>query len=236
MAGWLDEIAQWPVDLTRWLTFFEYRSPSTLSRIENVVPFHQGIKSVLEDPALVEILGELMGEPALLYKDRVNFKPPSGGPHEAHQDGVAFEVGQRSQFGSADAQYLSVLIAVDLATVGNGCLEIAVGWPLDRIEILPMEFPDQARPNYSTMSQESEDQLNWRPIEAEPGDVLIFTERLPHRSRGNTSTSSRRILYGVYSPSSEGDRRSQYFDEKRRNINHARYMIGNPHAAIEPMS
>jgi ectoine hydroxylase-related dioxygenase (phytanoyl-CoA dioxygenase family) len=70
-------------------------------------------------------------------------------------------------------------------------------------------------------------------IETKPGDVIIFTERLPHRSTLNQTNESRRIIYGVYNPAIEGDKRAKYYDDKRQNINDARYLVGNPHAVVK---
>lgn len=201
-----------------------------LSRIENFVPYHEGLADVLLNDNLLHLVSELMGESAILYKDRINFKPPGGGAHSAHQDGVAYESGNLGSFKSDVVPYISILICVDPASTENGCFEVLQYWPIDDLTILPMERPDPKHPNFSKICQDVEDRLTWVPIETNPGDLILFTERLPHRSAINNSSDERRILYGVYNPESEGDKREQYFDEKRRNINDARYMVGNPHA------
>jgi len=204
--------------------------PSQLSRIENLVPYHSGLAQVLQSGPLVEVISDLMGERAVLYKDRINFKLPGGGAHAAHQDGVAYESGNLATFRPDVTPYVSVLISVDRATLENACLQLVPNWPLIKLEILRMERPFPEHPTFSKIAQSVEDRLEWLPIETDPGDVLLFTERLPHRSTANRSAKPRRILYGVYNPISEGDRREQYFEEKRHNINDARYMVGNPHA------
>lgn len=228
MSNWLDEVLSWPVEPTKWLTFFEHGNVSVMSRIENVVPFHKGIDSVLNDESLLHIVSELLGEPALLYKDRINYKPPSGGPHEAHQDSVAYDdLGEQT---NQTASYISALICVDDASRDNGGFEVADTWPSDRADVLPMEFPDASRPTYSRIASESEARIAWREVECQPGDVVVFTANLPHRSSANTSSRSRRILYGVYNPVRCGDLRELYFEQKRRNMYAPRYMVGNPHA------
>ena len=220
--------------MSRWLTFFEYQAPTVLSRIENFVPFHTSLAEVLNDPGLVDIVSVLMGQQAILYKDRLNFKAPGAGPHEAHQDGAAFEAAAGSSFDPAGVAFVSALIAIDDATIGNGCLEVATDWHAGRLDMLPMEFPEADRPTYSKIHRRIEAELDWAPVETESGDVVLFTDRLPHRSSENRSSRQRRAVYGVYSPSAGGDRRAAYFEQKRRNINDAQYMIGNPHAASPP--
>lgn len=230
LAQWVLEVEEWPEDFSRWLKFYEMDEPSQLSRIENFVPYHSGLAGVLQAGPLVDVISELMGERAVLYKDRINFKLPGGGAHAAHQDGVAYESGGLAIFRPDARPYVSILIGVDRATLENGCLQVVPHWPLSKLEILRMERPYPAHPTFSKIAQSIEDSLDWVPVETEPGDVLLFTERLPHRSTANQSNRPRRILYGVYNPISDGDRRERYFAEKRRNINDARYMVGNPHA------
>lgn len=230
LSRWVEEVSHWPDDFSRWLKFYEMDDPSKLSRLENFVPYHAGLAGLLLAGPMVDVISELMDERALLYKDRINFKSPGGGAHAAHQDGVAYESGSLATFDPTVAPYISILIGVDPATRENGCLQVVPHWPLTKLEILRMERPYPEHPTFSKIAQTIEDSLAWRPIETGPGDVLLFTERLPHRSTANHSRYARRILYGVYNPASAGDRREKYYEDKRRNINDARYMVGNPHA------
>lgn len=230
ISHWVEEISRWPDAISKWLKFYEMEDPTKLSRIENFVPYHPGLADLLLAGPLVELISQLMGEQALLYKERVNFKPPGGGAHAAHQDGVAYECGSLAKFDPHLTPYISVLIAVDHATLENGCLQVVPQWPISKLDILQMERPYPHHPSFSKITQSIEDSLDWHPIETRPGDVILFTERLPHRSTANHSHRPRRILYGVYNPATDGDRRQRYYEDKRRNINDARYMIGNPHA------
>lgn len=236
LSTWVDEVASWTEGSGRWLTFHEMHHPENLSRIENFLPDHADLDSVLRGPELIGIIGELMDEPALIYKDRINFKYPRGGAHAAHQDGVAYESGGKKHFSIHSAPFVSALISIDHATIGNGCLQVAADWPTTYSRILPLECPYPEFPNFSKITAAEEDALTWIPLETSPGDVILFTERLPHRSSENDSTKSRRILYGVYNPASAGDMREQYYNEKRLAPNDPRYMIGNPHAPSVPRS
>lgn len=230
ISKWVNETKNWNQDPSKYLHFFEMDDPSSLSRIENFVPYHKSLGQVLLSNQIIELISELMGEEAILYKDRINFKPPGGGAHSAHQDGVAYECGSLRAFEKESVPYISILVGVDRATKANGCFEVVNGWHFDNLEILEMEHPDPEHPNFSKISQKVEESLDWSPIETEPGDVILFTERLPHRSARNNSPENRRILYGVYNPVSQGDKRAKYYEDKRKNINDARYMVGNPHA------
>lgn len=233
ISRWVDDVASWRDDYTKWLKFYEMDDPDKLSRVENFVPYHIELRELLTGQQMLSLVEQLMEQTPLLYKERINFKYPDGGAHSAHQDGVAYEQGMKPEFDKDSVPYISFLISVDKATEKNGCLEVVSDWPVDKLDILPMEQPYPEFPNISKISQHIEDDLDWLKIPTEPGDVLFFTERLPHRSQRNQSNESRRILYGVYNPSSEGDKREEYFIKKRANINDKRYLVGNPHAPVK---
>lgn len=230
LSGWINEISNWRPSMNEWMCYFEMDNPSQLSRVENFIPYHEGMKDVFTGTTIINLISELMGEQAVLYKERINFKSPGGGPHAAHQDGVAYEQGENAAFDAEINPYLSILISVDEATEENGCLQVVPNWPVDNLEILPMEAPYAEYPHYMKIKQQIEDKLVWKKLITQPGDALIFTERLPHRSEPNDSDKTRRIIYGVYNPLSDGDKREKYYQDKRNNPNDARYMVGNPHA------
>lgn len=230
LGQWVDDVGAWPRDPSRWMRYYERDKPSQLSRIENFIPYHRNLAEILGGKVTLDLISKLLGEPALLYKERINFKYPGGGAHEAHQDGVAYEKGGDQKFDPLVLPYISILISVDQATSENGCLEIVPHWSLNRLEILPMEAPIPSMPQYTKMAQQVEHSLEWKKIPTEPGDVILFTERLPHRSSANLSSTTRRVLYGVYNPQSEGDLREAYYERKRKNLDDPRYLVGNPHA------
>ena len=230
MSSWIDEISKWGSNMEKWMCYYEMDNPDQLSRVENFIPYHKGMEEVFTGPTIIDLITELMGEEAVLYKERINFKSTGGGPHAAHQDGVAYEQGANTAFDPSIKPYLSILVSVDEATEENGCLQVVPNWPLDSLEIIPMEAPYPDKPYYMKMEKSVEDSLTWKKIPTQPGDALIFTERLPHRSEPNLSDKTRRIIYGVYNPLSDGDKREQYYADKRKNPNDARYMLGNPHA------
>lgn len=226
-----EEIALWPESSDKWLTFYEAERKSVLSRRENIAPFHIVADEILNGKATLAIVSELMGEEAVLYKDRINFKFPGGGPHSAHQDGVAYEKGGQTAFDTTKPPYISILIGIDDASIENGCLEVVPNWSMDNSQVLEMEQPDPDRPSFSKINSKVEKALGWKPLETKSGDVLFFTERLPHRSASNLSQQKRAILYGVYNPAAEGDKRAAYYSQKRMDPNNPRYLVGNPHAA-----
>lgn len=238
LSHWINEVLSWRpmegIDDSKWLTDYEVDNPKQLARRENFVPFHPNLAGILMGEEVTGIVSQFIGEGAILYKERVNPKFPGGGAHEAHQDGVAFEQFERGErfFDPHKKPYISVLIGVDRATTTNGCLEVTPNWPIDRLDILPMESPYLDRPHYFKIAKIVEDALYWLKLQTNPGDALFFTERLPHRSAKNRSNNTRKILYAVYNPISEGEKRTRYYEDKIKDRDNPRYHVGNPHALL----
>ncbi|MEM8707137.1 MAG: phytanoyl-CoA dioxygenase family protein [Actinomycetota bacterium] len=170
-----------------------------VTRAENLVPNHDGFRAMATAGAVVEAVGQLFDEPALLYKEKVNFKQPGGAGFAPHQDATAYKF--------AD-DHVTVMVAIDEATTANGCLEMVAGHHHD---LLPTDGDGCIDPTAA-------DSLPWRPVELAPGELLAFTSRTPHRSAPNTSDQPRRALFLTYNRASAGDHRAAYYADKRRHL------------------
>ena len=203
LARWTDEIAGWPEVPGRWMRYYERRGGAAetrmLARIENFVPYHEGLAALLASPRLMALLAELAGEPVVLFKDKINFKLPGGAGFAPHQDAPAYV-----DFGVE--HHLTVMIPVDAFTRDNGCLEMARD-ACERV-FLPHN-PD------GTVRAEVMDRLALEPLLAEPGDLIVFDAWVPHRSGPNRTTGPRRSYYLTFNPRSAGDRRAAYYARKR---------------------
>ncbi len=199
LRGWVEELERWPETPGRWMKYFE-GDERRLCRVEDFLPWHEGLRGLLLREDLLACLGRLFGEPAVLFKEKINYKLPGGGGFAAHQDAPAF-----TSFGQT--WHLTVLLAIDPTTPENGCLEMVAGHhdgaTLD-------QAPDR------TLAAETEAGLHFRPLPTELGDVVIFDSYVPHRSGPNRSDGPRRALYVTYNPASQGERRAEYFERKRR--------------------
>ena len=120
--AWTREVVAWPEISGRHWVFHEKSrkgdGAELICRIEKLSPFHDGfaeLSRVLEGP-----VGQLMGEPAVLFKEKINFKMPGGDGFKPHQD---------SQAGwDAYAEFfVSALVCIDEATPENGCLQMVSG-------------------------------------------------------------------------------------------------------------
>ena len=80
LRQWVAEIEGWEQDPGRWMHHYESVSDGTrLSRTENFIPHHEGMKSTLTSGKVLDVISELTGEPAVLYKEKINYKYPGGG-------------------------------------------------------------------------------------------------------------------------------------------------------------
>jgi ectoine hydroxylase-related dioxygenase (phytanoyl-CoA dioxygenase family) len=96
------------------------------------------------------------------------------------------------------------MVAVDDATVENGCLEIVSG---RHAELLATD-----ERGCITASLVADMTWQYAPIKA--GQTLWFHSLTPHRSGANRSTRDRRALYPTYNALTEGDLRESYYAEK----------------------
>jgi hypothetical protein len=199
LRAWADDLAGWP-DGGGWLHYREMTDHGpALCRTENLVPHHSGLRDLLTGPAMAGVAAALLGEDAVLYKDKFNHKLPGGAGYAPHQDAPAYRF--------VDV-HVSCMVAVDDATEANGCLEVVSGvhdrlWPTDDAGCLGADVVAG---------------MAWMPVPLRAGDTLWFHSRTPHRSGPNTSPHPRRALYPTYNAAAEGDLRADYYRRKAEEL------------------
>lgn len=198
---WTDEVQAWPETAGKWMKYFETDAAGTriLNRIEDVLPFHAGFREVAGSARLAGSCGQLFDEPALLFKDKINFKQAGGSGFEPHQD-------VQAGWSRYAPLHITALVTIDPSTRANGCLEVAAnfrGQQLIGAEWEPLTETQLAG-------------IEWRAIEAAPGDAVFFDSYVPHRSGPNRTDTQRRVLYYTYNKASDGDHLRQYYADKRQ--------------------
>src|SRR5262249_6417859 len=155
---WTDEVQRWPEVPG---TYMVYGEPSLtepgrrlINRIENFYPYHAGFKALFDGAALAGRVSELLGEPAVLFKDKINFKMAGGDGFKAHQD-------QQAGWSVYASLFVTALVAIDETTVENGCLELAAGHHTRGL----------IGREWTPLTEEETRGMAFLPFPAQPGDV-----------------------------------------------------------------
>ncbi len=201
ISKWTDEVLAMPEESGRqWVYHEESRKDGTdlINRIENITPFHDGFAALTE--ALKEPVAQLLEEPAVLFKEKINFKMPGGGGFAPHQDSQA-------GWDTYADFFISALVSIDRATLENGCLQLAAGHHTTGIV-----------KSWEPLNEEDMKGMSFEPVPTEPGDIVFFDCYAPHASEANMSNSVRRIYYATYNRLSAGDHLAQYYADKHKNF------------------
>lgn len=201
IKAWTDDLLALPEESGKHWVYHEQslkeNDRDLVCRIENITPFSDGYRELAS--ALKAPISQLLGEDAVLFKEKVNFKMPGGDGFKPHQDSQAgWDV-------YADF-FINVLVSIDEATTENGCLEICAG-----------HHDRGLFQSWEPLSEEDMDGMEFVEVPTEPGDLIFFDCFAPHQSKANMSNGVRRIYYATYNRESDGDHLQQYYADKHKN-------------------
>ena len=199
----VDTLADWAAADGPGMHHFEATDAGpALARSEDFVPHSAVLRSLVCEGLIPAVLAELFGEPSALFKEKINYKHPGGGGFAPHQDATAYRFVDH---------HISVMVPLDPATRASGCLYVAPR--PDGPEVLPNER--------GRIDPAVAEELDWRPVELAPGDLLFFDSYTPHYSETNTTDRPRRAGYLTYNAASAGDFRAEYYADKRAEFDDA---------------
>jgi ectoine hydroxylase-related dioxygenase (phytanoyl-CoA dioxygenase family) len=141
-----------------------------------------------------------LGEEAVLFKEKINFKMPGGGGFEPHQDSQAgwWKYGD---------YYISVMVCIDEATLENGCLKLVAG-----------HHKRGLYREWEPLTNEDMEGMEFVPHPTQPGDVVLFDSYAPHASEPNMSDKIRRLYFATYNRLSDGDYLAEYYADKHKTL------------------
>ncbi len=203
IVKWCDELTAWPETPGKWMKYFEknIEGKRQLCRVENFIDYHHEMNEIARGERIIRLISDLMGEPAVIFKEKINYKFPNGSGFKPHQDAPAF-ISFNQRF------HITMMVAIDDCTLENGCLQLVLGGANKR-EILPQEKD-------GSISKKIAEQLVWTPIECKSSDVILFDSYLPHYSEPNRTNQARRALFITYNKAAEGgSKRLEYYQDKR---------------------
>jgi len=204
ISAWTDELNARPEAPGGQMVYAEPSltdaSARLIQRIENFCPFHPGFDALVHG-RLKAAVEALSGAPAVMFKDKINFKMAGGAGFEPHQD-------QQAGWSRYAPIFVTALVCIDPATLENGCLEMADA----------PRFAGLIGEEWAPLTPQQMAGFALVAVPSEPGDVLFFDSYAPHASKPNRTASARRILYLTYNDAAHGDHRARYFAEKRANF------------------
>lgn len=143
------------------------------------------LRAMAYQPALLDVVERLLGEAPVMIQDMALLKPPRGGREKPwHQDKAYFDY-------PVATPVVGVWIALDAATVENGCMHVFAGshrmGPAPHFMIRDWQLCDA-------------DVVGLRCVAAPlpPGGALLFDGLLQHGTPPNQSLSRRRALQFHY--------------------------------------
>lgn len=205
ISSWLDELHDKTPEEGAEAKYYEksaLNDENILVRVEHILGDHNPMMTrLLLSQKTNDCLADLFGEPAVLFKEKANYKLPGCRPDKLHQD-------QAAGWNDYGEFYISMGIIVDENRKDNAALS----------------FMKSGNYKKELMSEEwkplTEDDPPYQPedeymlLEADPGDVIFFDSYVPHGSPANTSNRSRRNLFLTFNKQSEGDKRDKYYADK----------------------
>ncbi len=205
ISQWSDDILIWPEVPGQHMVYYEdslvHGEGKVVSRVENFCPFHDGFDELMNTGVMIDAVSQLLGDQAILFKEKINMKMSGGDGFKPHQDAQA-------GWNTYADFHITALVSVDPATLENGCLEMVKGWH-DRGLV-----GDEWRP----LDGDNMNGMTFAPCPTAPGDVVFFDSYAPHQSAPNLTDKRRRVLYVTYNRLTDGDHRAQYYLDKRKSF------------------
>ena len=194
-----------------------YDNLNNLRRIEKLFDKGQYLKKLNEK--ILILLKNVLDKDFLIFKDKFNSKPPGGEGFFAHYDGIFEFINSNNERKKGWYEYgdffISALVAIDKCNKENGALELAKFHKGNFDQL----YENTKKDGTPALSNEVEAKTLFNVIDLEVGDMIIFSNKCPHRSKRNDSKNDRRIIYYTYSLSENGSKYDQYFEDKENSKN-----------------
>ncbi len=153
------------------------------------VDYDERLNELAHHPLLLALVERLIGEAPVLFQSMALLKPPRLGRDKPwHQDAAYFQI-------ELDAKVVGCWMALDEATIENGCMVIAPGshlkGPVVHFRRRDWQICDTDVDNSGAVA-----------VPLKPGGLLIFQSLLHHGTPPNDSGLRRRALQFHYRPQS----------------------------------
>ena len=152
------------------------------------VEYDERLKALSDHPKLLDVLTRMIGETPELFQDMALLKPPRIGREKPwHQDHAYFNL-------PLETTVVGVWIALDEATVANGCMVINPGShraPIVHFQQRDWQICDTHVNNSRALA-----------VPLKPGGALFFHSYIQHGTPANLTEQRRRAVQYHYKPAS----------------------------------
>lgn len=202
----------------------------SVCRYEYILGVSEAMNAIVNE-YLSPLIRSLMEEDVVVFKDKMNAKNPGGGAFAPHQDFAAYR-----HFGPRFN--VTAMVAIDRMTRENGYVQFCSNWR--GVSKMLSEYVQESvngRPLLShytggtrngDLVDEIQGSLSWSPVEAQPGDVVIFDSFVPHYSDVNNTKWPRRALFFTFNKAKEGIWCEHYYKIKRGDSGNSIFHVSTP--------
>ncbi len=173
-----------------------------LDRLDMVADISDTFAAVNRDQRFVSIAESGLGEPVTVMKEKLIYRWPGTVGFGPHRD----QAYTTPKSGVPGREVLTISISLDRAIRAAGPMEFFPG------------LRDRATAAPAGESRDVDERelrgVESRMPETEPGDVILFDGRIPHRSGRNRSDHCRRVYMISYVPARYPDARKNYYAAK----------------------
>eukprot|EP00977_Amphora_coffeiformis_P005966 scaffold1271_cov167-Amphora_coffeaeformis.AAC.1 len=186
-----------------------------ITRFENFVSSHN------EWTRLCQYIGNVVSviceRPMVLFKEKLNLKPPGGSGFAPHLDAPSLRVALGDE---GPSTFVTVMVAIDSMNEQNGCLQFDKGSWSEENAVETIQPESDANPDGNgragAIPTELADSLPFEPYICSGGSIALFNGWIPHRSSANRSPFPRRAVFLTYNPLEEGDCHTQYYEHMEK--------------------
>ncbi len=188
-----------------------------LRRVEQL--FDKGKNLVILNKRILTLIKRIFKLKLVIFKDKFNAKPPGGEGFDPHYDGIFYFKDKNNKTKKGWYEYsnyfVNVLIALDDCNKNNGTIELS-NMHNESFEELYSRTKRNGTPDINPSYLKK---LNFKSISLRAGDILIFSNKVPHKSRKNQSKKNRRTLYYTYCNEIKKNSYKKYFNDKLKSRN-----------------
>lgn len=171
------------------------KDKKTLNRIEYFVNYNESLKNLSSNVNMMKLIEKKFNDKPVLFKDKINFKYPSGEGFSAHQDIAA-------SWGKYSNKHITVAIPLCDTDEQNGCIF----------------FGNKTKNKMTNDFEDLDENILLNPCPTKTGDIVLFDSYVPHASYKNNSDHPRTIMFFTYTPKQYGDFYEKYHADKFRNV------------------